>query len=41
MRNTGQGRCARALQTELEDKLADAVLAGEIKAGDHVQVRGV
>jgi len=29
----------RALQTELEDKLADALLAGEIKAGDHIQVR--
>ena len=27
----------RALQTELEDKLADAVLNGEIKAGDHVE----
>ena len=29
----------RALQTELEDKLADALLAGEIKAGDHIQAR--
>lgn len=27
----------RALQTELEDKLADAILNGEIKAGDHVE----
>ena len=27
----------RALQTELEDKLADAILSGEIKAGDHVE----
>ena len=26
----------RALQTELEDRLADAVLNGEVKAGDHV-----
>ena len=27
----------RALQTELEDKLADAILSGEVKAGDHVE----
>ena len=27
----------RALQTELEDKLADAILNGEVKAGDHVE----
>ena len=27
----------RALQTELEDKLADAFLNGEIKSGDHVE----
>lgn len=27
----------RALQTELEDRLADAILNGEIKAGDHVE----
>ncbi len=27
----------RALQTELEDKLADAVLNGEVKRGDHVE----
>ena len=27
----------RALQTELEDKLAEAILNGEIKAGDHVE----
>ena len=26
----------RALQTELEDRLADAILNGEVKAGDHV-----
>ena len=26
----------RALQTELEDKLADAILNGEIQEGDHV-----
>ena len=26
----------RALQTELEDKLAEAILNGEIKRGDHV-----
>ena len=26
----------RALQTELEDKLADAILNGEVKAGEHV-----
>lgn len=31
----------RALQTELEDKLADAVLNGDIKSGDHVQVRAL
>ena len=28
----------RALQTELEDKLADAILNGEVKAGDYVDV---
>lgn len=28
----------RALQTELEDKLADAILNGEIQEGDHVAV---
>lgn len=28
----------RALQTELEDKLAEAILNGEIKEGDHVEV---
>lgn len=28
----------RAIQTELEDKLAEAILAGEIKAGDQVDV---
>lgn len=27
----------RALQTELEDKLADAILNGEVKSGDHVE----
>ena len=27
----------RALQTELEDKLAEAILNGEIKSGDHVE----
>ena len=27
----------RALQTELEDKLAEAILSGEVKAGDHVE----
>ena len=27
----------RALQTELEDKLAEAILSGEIKSGDHVE----
>ena len=27
----------RALQTELEDKLADAILSGEVKAGDRVE----
>ena len=27
----------RALQTELEDKLADAILNGEVKPGDHVE----
>ena len=27
----------RALQTELEDKLADAILNGEVKTGDHVE----
>lgn len=27
----------RALQTELEDRLADAILNGEVKAGDHVE----
>lgn len=27
----------RALQTELEDRLADAILNGEIQAGDHVE----
>lgn len=27
----------RALQTELEDKLAEAILNGEVKAGDHVE----
>ena len=26
----------RALQTELEDRLADAILNGEVKAGEHV-----
>ena len=28
----------RALQTELEDKLAEAILNGEVNAGDHVEV---
>ena len=28
----------RAIQTELEDKMADEILAGVIKAGDHVSV---
>ena len=27
----------RALQTELEDKLAEAILNGEVKRGDHVE----
>ena len=27
----------RALQTELEDRLAEAILGGEVKAGDHVE----
>ena len=27
----------RALQTELEDKLADAILNGDIRQGDHVE----
>ena len=27
----------RALQTELEDKLADAILNGKVKAGDSVE----
>lgn len=27
----------RALQTELEDKLADAILNGDIRPGDHVE----
>ena len=27
----------RALQTELEDRLAEAILNGEVKAGDHVE----
>lgn len=27
----------RALQTELEDKLAEAILSGEVKRGDHVE----
>ena len=27
----------RALQTELEDKLAEAILNGEVKPGDHVE----
>lgn len=31
----------RALQTELEDKLADAILSGEIRRGSRVQVRAV
>ena len=28
----------RAMQTELEDKLAEAILNGEVKEGDHVEV---
>ena len=31
----------RALQTELEDKLADAILNGEIQEGDHVAGRSI
>lgn len=31
----------RALQTELEDKLAEAVLNGEIKQGDHVEAKAL
>ena len=34
MRNTGQGRSG----AQLEDKLADAVLSGEIRPGSRVQV---
>lgn len=31
----------RALQTELEDKLAEAILNGEVKPGDHVEAGSV
>lgn len=31
-------RCAAAIQNLLEDKLAEAVLDGEVKAGDEVTV---
>ena len=37
MQNMAQDLLRRALQTELEDKLAEALLNGEIKRGDHVE----